>query len=104
MAYDNRMDRPEVWGLIKRLGPVKRLAFQKWACRVAYLPASFEKPEVKRSTVELARLARWDDSADLRHTWDAYMDLFQLANEYAFSLDDAVAKLVEMVRGKGGGG
>lgn len=98
LYHDNREDRTEIHRLLCRLAPADRLQFLRWACQNATLPNSAVRPRVSRKTVELAGLARHDDSADRRLSLECFFDLMFLANSYSFDLDQALARLVEMVR------
>ena len=98
LHYDTLDDRREIHTLLARLPPVRRIAWLRWACRSAALPNSDVQPKVAAKTLALAERARWDSSADDRLTLEAYMDVWYLSFAYAFDLDRALAKLVEMVR------
>lgn len=84
--------------MLAALSPLRRVAFLRWACDQAALPASNGlRPVVQPSTIQLANDARWDDAADTRLTNEIYMDVWQLSSSWSFSIDAAVTKLAEMV-------
>ena len=102
LSVDNLDDRREVHELLRKLPPDRRVAWLAWACRQSKLPRFDERPAVARKTLALAEQARWDSSADERLTLECYTDIWFLAMSYELNLDVALAKLVEMVRGKHG--
>jgi hypothetical protein len=104
LSVDTLDDRREIHQLIRRLPPWKKLAFLSWACQTASLsPGSRTKPRPGFQTIELAKKAEarpGDDTLNERLSLEIYMDLWGLTSQWDFSLDDALRKLVEMVRGK----
>lgn len=98
LLLDSLDDRREIHRLLARLSPARRLAFLRDCCRRARLPGHRDFTGPSRKTVELAELARRDDSADRRLTLDVWFDLWHLATHYAFDLDDALARLVALCR------
>lgn len=103
IQVDNLDDRREVWTLMKRLSPARRVQFLEWCCSQARLGKHPGKPVVAMKTKRLAAQARWDDSAEERLQNDLWMDLWMLVNNYDFDLDAGLARLVEMVRGRRNG-
>lgn len=97
-AFDNRDDRGEIRRLLCFLPPLERVRFDAWCCAKAAVPGWGERPKVMRKTWDLARQARWDSSADERLTLEVWLDLWTLANQYAFDLDVALQRLVRVVR------
>ena len=86
---------------MSHLPPLRRVAFLRWACSVAALPATNGlKPIVQPSTVQLANEARWCDAANERLTNEIYLDVWALSNSWSFDIDAAVTKLAELVRNK----
>jgi hypothetical protein len=100
LQYDSLDDRREVHQLLRRLSPARRVKFLEWCCEKAVLPHSKIHPKVSASTRALADSARWEDGADSRLSLAVYTDVWMLAAQYQFSIDDALKRLVEMVRSK----
>jgi hypothetical protein len=100
LQFDTVDDRREIHQLLRRLSPSRRIAFLEWCCEAATLPNSTIHPKVSRATRELAEAARWEDGADSRLSLAVYTDVWMLAAQYRFSIDDALRRLVEMVRRK----
>ena len=105
VQFDNLDDRREIHELLRRLPPRRRVQWLTWACRQSTLAKQDgtgirDQTRVSRKTLELAEKARWDSSADERLTMESYMDVWMLAMTGTLNLDVALAKLVEMARGK----
>jgi hypothetical protein len=99
IVYDNVMDRKEVWHLLHRLHPQRRVEWLAWCCKTVTLPGSRLHPEPSlRRMGERLRMALRDDRADEVITNEIYFDVFQLAHSYSLDLDKATARLVEVVR------
>lgn len=99
LQYDTLDDRREVYCLLARLSPTRRLGYLRWCCSQAVVPNSRTRPGPARKTVELAELARRDSSADTRLTLDIFFDWWNLVGiSYELDPDLALAKLVEMAR------
>lgn len=98
LQTDNLDDRREIYYLLARLSPRRRIAFLRWACQTAVLPCSTVRPRVLQKTEDLARLAERDDSADERLTLEIFFDVWHLCLSYKFDLDNALARLVQIVR------
>jgi hypothetical protein len=98
LIYDNLDDRREIHTLMGKLSPQSRIEFVAQCCRDAPLQVSRKNPHIAAKTLELAKTARWDSSADERLTTELYFDLWSLANGFDFDLDIALARLVQMVR------
>lgn len=99
LQLDNVDDRTEVrHALLRRLSPARRVAFLAWACGQSKLGKFESRPVVGKQTHELAKLARWDSSADEALSKDVELSLWTLAVQFQLNLDLALAKLVEMVR------
>lgn len=99
LTMDNLDDRTEVYRLLSRLSPARRLAWLRWCCARAVLPNSATHPGPARKMVELADLARRDSSADQRLTLDIFYDFWSLTGlNYELDPDVALTKLVAMVR------
>jgi hypothetical protein len=100
LQFDTLDDRKEIHQLLRRLPPARRVKFLEWCCEKAILPNSTIHPKVSAKTRSLAEAARWEDGADSRLSLAVYTDVWMLAAQYRFSIDDALKRLVEMVRSK----
>jgi hypothetical protein len=101
LVLDTLDDRREIHRLLTRISPQARLRFLEWCCQSAVLPHSQVRPTVSRTTRELAAQARWDSGADARLSTGIYEDVWYLAGNYDFDIDRALARLVEVARGRG---
>lgn len=100
LYLDTLDDRRELHRLLTRLSPARRLRFLEWCCAKAIVPHSEIHPGPSRTVRELAELARRDSSADERHALDVFLDIWVLSIQYELDLDDALAALVNFVRGR----
>lgn len=100
LIVDNLDTRREVWQLLKRLSPAKRIEFLTWCCERARPKRGQGKPFVNQKTLDLAAKARWDSGADERLHHEVWGDLWTLVNSFGLSPDAAQARLVQMARGK----
>jgi hypothetical protein len=99
LQYENLDDRREIWTLLHRLHPRRRVAFFERCCRASTLGDGPVVPRPGRDTYDLLAEALRDDSADRPLTNDIYTSLWTLSVQYHFPLDRALAWLVEMARG-----
>jgi hypothetical protein len=81
LQIDDLDSRREVWHLLSRLPPQKRLLYLSWAC--AQVPQGRGKlpppvPGMMRVSVDEARR---DDKADAKHTNEIYCDLLSLMRD-----------------------
>lgn len=98
IAVDNLDDRREIHRLLRRLPPRDKIMFLHWACKQATLGKGGNHPAVSHETIEHAREAVKSDAWDERLTFECEMDLWYLSEQYDFSLDTALGKLVEMAK------
>jgi hypothetical protein len=99
LTIDAKEDRREIWYLLHRLPPPKRVAFLQWACRQVpqngkgHLPV----PSVwkMRATVEQAMRC---DKADSVLTNEIYCDLLSLGANFNLDLLVAAKALESLVR------
>jgi hypothetical protein len=75
-------DRREVYGLLDRLPPARRVAFLRWACTQAVGPGG-----------HAVRVTSHSGTA-----WEAYQDLLLLEFQHGLDLGRAVERLVALVR------
>ena len=98
LVYDNLDDRKEVYYLLAKLSPRRRMRFLQWCCDRVVMHKSQSKTRVSAKSLQLAEYARTDDSADRRSVLETYTDIWMLCAQYDFPIDQAVLKLTEMVR------
>lgn len=100
VELDDKDSRQEIRRLLEYLPPWRRLAFLKWCCQQSVIRHGPEpaRPYVRRKTLELAELARTDDSADEGLLYDVFFDLIELSNQFSLDLDLALARLVSIVK------
>lgn len=99
LIYHNNLDdKREIYCLLDRLHPIKRVQFLEWSCSQASFAKKGGKPVVLPSTYDLMKLAIRDDSASRELTHEIYLNLWQLESQFRFDLDLALQKLVELVR------
>lgn len=98
LIYDTLDDRREIYRLLHRLSPQKRIAFLNWCCKQATLGKHQSYIQVSRKSHQMAEQARKCDRADEALTADLYNDLWHLASHYQFDLDKALEELVRRNR------
>ena len=98
LQYDSLDDRREIFRLLNRLPPLKRLAWMRFACSRARMPKGRTQPRPAAKTVALAEQARWDSSASEKLTLDLYFDVWHLGVSFELDFDLVMNRLVEMVR------
>lgn len=98
LFYDTLDDRREIYHLLHRLPPHKRIRFVDQCCHTAKLGRHHSTIRVSHSSRLLADQARKCDRADQALTMDLYNDLWMLSTHYSFNLDNALSQLVRMVR------
>jgi len=98
LIVDSLDTRKEVWNLLKRLSPKRRIDFLSWCCQRAKLKKGRSRPFVARRTRELAALARWDSGADERLHHEVWGDLWQLVQFCGVDPAAACEQLARMVR------
>lgn len=98
LDHDNKDDRLEVYHLLSKLPPPKRLAWLDWACCRATLGTSQVRPVVQQKTRRLAAQARWDSAADARLTLEIFFDLWMLSINYRVDFEALLKGLERQVR------
>lgn len=98
LDYDTKDDRTEIYRLLARLHPLRRVRFLQGVCDRAVLPGSQVRPRVRRETWELAELARRDDSADQRLRLEVFIDLWNVAAHYRLDIHGVFRRLVDAVK------
>lgn len=100
LIHDNLDDRREIYHLLARLPPKRRLGWLEWACRNATLGESKVRPVVAAKTRQLADQARWDSSANTRLTMEVFFDLWMLSVNYRMDFESLLRRLEAVVRGR----
>jgi hypothetical protein len=99
LVYDSKDDRLEIWSLLHRLSPRKRIAFLKYAASRVKPNAAGHLPVPMtwsmRTTYEQAYRC---DRADQRLTNEVFCDLLQLGNAWGLDLATTLNDLVLWVR------
>lgn len=97
--FDNLDDRREIHHMLARLSPTARVAFVDWCCaRCCKTSIGRDPVQVQAKTRKLADLARVDDSADKRLSFDLYFDLWFLAMNWGLDLGEVADELTRRVR------
>lgn len=100
LLVETLSDRRDLWHLLHRLHPFRRLQFLHWCCVTASRPeAPCPTPTLEMRTY--ARDAVRTDECDLRLTNMIYLDLAAIGQQYDFDLGRAMLVLERWVR-KGG--
>jgi hypothetical protein len=97
LYLDTLDDRRELFALLHRLPPRRRVAYVEGLCRGLTIADGLRRG-VSARTHALAELARRDDSADRRLTLDLYMDCWHLCVQYGLDLPAAAQALEALVR------
>lgn len=100
LIYDTLDDRREIWSLLHRLHPLRRVRFLRLCCQQVTLPGGSQSPAPSYRMHERIRAALRDDTADEWLTNEIYGDLFQLAHQWRLDLDTVTRRLEEVVKGK----
>lgn len=100
LIVDQLSDRRDLWFLLHRLHPARRLAFLRWCCATASQPTN-PCPAPTPEMAGYARDAARTDECDLRLTNMVYLDLAAIGQQYDFDLGKAMVVLERWVR-KGG--
>lgn len=99
---DTKDDRREVFQLLAKLPPSRRVEWLSRACKLALLPRTRTSPHVSPKTMVRAKAAMGDDSLDAPLTTEIFFDFWTMAANYNLDVPKALEVLVGMVRGKGG--
>lgn len=94
---DTLMDRRDLWFLLHRLHPRKRLQFLDWCCRAAsrpHSPCPTPVPEMLTYGNDALRCDRGDD----RFTAMIYVDLVAISNQYGLDLGKTMIALERFVK------
>lgn len=97
-AYDTLDDRREVYYLLARLPPRRRVEWLANACRGAVIPKTKTRPHVSAATWARADEAMRDDSLDEGLTVEVFFDFWTMAANYGLDVAAALEVLVRMAR------
>src|SRR5262245_42017131 len=98
VLYDTKDDRREIWHLLHRLPPHRRLAWLHWCCRLVARSGQKSSPIPPPWMKDRAAAAVHDDRADLVFTNELYADAWHLAHQWRLDWDLAAGELVRRVR------
>jgi hypothetical protein len=99
ILLDTLDDRREIWQLLHRLHPARRLEFLQWCCDLAARSGTRAgEPVVSHRMKARLRGAMRDDREDERLTHEVYTDFWCLVHQYEMSEQLASAELVRRVR------
>lgn len=97
LRLDTTDDRREIYVLLARISPARRIRFLDWCCSQSRVGGEV-RPCVAQKTRERADKARWDSSVDQALTWEIMQDVFKLSMQYDLDLDAAAVALERYVR------
>lgn len=97
VTMDTLDDRRELWHLLHRLPPVRRVAFLAWCCTQVSGPGGTRPGPSSRNQPAVAA-ARLDDKADERLTNMMYGDLLMLGAQWGLDLAKAAVTLESWVK------
>lgn len=98
LQIDTLDDRREIWHLLHRLRPDRRLAFMDWACAQVHAPGG-TRPIVSRFRMAAVIAESWRCSqADERLTNLLYGDLLLLGSQWGIDLTAAAVKLEQAAK------
>ena len=100
-AFDSLDDRREIYYLLARLPPRRRVQWLAHACSGAVIPQSRTRPHVSPKTWARAEACQRDDSLDEGLTTEVFFDFWTMAANYGLDVAKAIEALVRMARGKG---
>jgi len=99
LVFDTLDDRREVYHLLKRLPPRRRVEWLERCCQLATLPNSKVRPGVSRKTWEdLPTVEREGGKRDEGQAVELFQNFWSLCANYTLDPDAALAMLVGMVR------
>lgn len=99
-AYDALDDRREIYYLLARLPPRRRVQWLARTCRGAFIPRTKTRPHVSAKTWARADEAMKDDSLDEGLTTEVFFDFWTMAANYGLDVSAALLALVEMTSGR----
>ena len=98
LTLDTLDDRREVWHLLHRLHPRRRVEYLSWCCKQVRGINGGTGP-VPHGHGEMVRAAiRGDDAQDQRLTTTIYMELGMLASQQRIEMKDAAIMLEQFAR------
>ena len=98
LAIDTLDDRREVWHLLHRLPPARRVAFLADCCRRVPGNARGHRPTPSARMAPTVAAAARCDAADHRLTTLVYTDLLVLSSQWGLDLAAAAVRLEGWVR------
>lgn len=102
LTMDTRDDRVELWHLLHRLSPRRRVSFLAWCCGKVRRPDGAGPVASSRMAPAVESSYRCD-AADVRLTNEVYGDVLVCAAQWGLDLAAAAAELERRVRSAAGG-
>lgn len=97
LVIDTLDDRRELWRLLHRLPPSRRIDFLAWCCSQVSGPNG-NGPTPGAGLLATATAARRDDGADRRLTNEIYMDVMVLGHQWSLDMQTTVRRAEEAVK------
>ena len=101
LVLDTLDDRKEIWYLLHRLSPNRRVAFLDWCCSQVSGPNGTRPIPSRLRMAETIRMAYRCDNADLRLTNELYTDVIALGHQWQLDVGRAAVVLEQFVRRPG---
>lgn len=101
LIADTLSDRRDLWHLLHRLPPARRLQFLRWCCVTASRPGEncpTPVPEMRQHVADALGTDQNALHASLRLTNEIYMDLAAIGQQYDFDLNKAMIVLERWVQ------
>lgn len=98
LTLDTLCDRKEIWSLLHKLSPHRRVEFLDWCCEQVSGPGKMRPVPSRLRMAETIRMAYRCDKADLRLTNECYTDCLMLSSQYKLDLGRAAVELEARVK------
>jgi len=97
-VYDSVDDRREIYYLLARLPPRRRVEWLSYVCKGAFIPNSRTRPHVSPKTWARAEQAERDDSLDEGLTTEVFFDFWTMVANYGLDVAAALEVLVRVAK------
>lgn len=100
IVLDTLDDRREIWHLLHRLHPYRRIRFLAWCCRLAARSGNGRggQPVVSHRMESRVDAAVRDDAQDYVLTHEIYTDFWCLVHQYGMDESVAAGELASLAR------
>ena len=98
LVLDTLDDRREIWHLLHKLPPSRRIEFMDWCCANVSGPNGMRPTPSRLRMAETIRMAYRCDRADERLTNELYIDVLMLSSQWNLDLGRAAVELERWVR------